>query len=100
MSYQELLQFVPFITLCVEIVVISLSLLVLHKINRVKKQIDSITKEVKRYVEFIMEDTKLQEERELSLRINNQLNKKASAHINSDEEKNRLIQSVLGEIFP
>ena len=87
-----------------EIVVISLSLLVLHKINRVKKQVDSVTKEVRHYVEFIIEDTKSQEEKEVSIQVNKQSNKQPSKRvskgINSDEEKNRLIQSVLGDIFP
>ena len=66
-------------------------LMVLHKINQLKKQIDSITKEVTQYLAF------LEEEAETDTRVEK---KEKKAKITKDEAENHLIQAVLKEYFP
>ena len=67
-----------------------LMLIFLHKINQIKKQVDSITKEVKEYLTFIEEEAELE----------NVTTNKNDVKISKDEAENRLIQSVLQEYFP
>lgn len=61
-----------------------LLLILLHKMSRVKKQLDEITREVENYVAFVTEDS---EEEKQGQAI-------------SMEDQNSLIQAVLGEYFP
>lgn len=61
-----------------------LLLILLHKMSRVKKQLDEITREVENYVAFVTEDP---EEEKQGQAI-------------SMEDQNSLIQAVLGEYFP
>lgn len=67
-----------------QIVVGILLLILLHKMNRMKKQIDDITREVENYVAFVTTE-QLEEKQEQAI---------------SMEEQNSLIQAVLGEYFP
>ena len=66
----------------------------LHKMNRMKKQVDEITKEVKEYLAFIEADI---QEDSLSKRA---VRMEKKAKISKDEAENHLIQSVLQEYFP
>lgn len=66
----------------------------LHKLNRMKKQVDNITKEVKEYLAFIEADI---QEDSLSAKT---VRMEKKAKISKDEEENHLIQSVLQEYFP
>lgn len=68
-----------------------LMLIFLHKINRMKKQVDDITKEVKDYLTFIEEDS---EQESLSMKG------EKKANVSRDEIDNHLIQTVLQEYFP
>ncbi|MBQ6843079.1 MAG: hypothetical protein IJO60_00415 [Agathobacter sp.] len=68
-----------------------LMLFFLHRINQLKKQVDSITKEVKDYLTFIEEETELEELPK---------NQESMIKISKDERENHLIQAVLGEYFP
>lgn len=63
----------------------------LHKMNQIKKQVDTITKEVKAYLTFIEED--VEQEKKLEKGEN-------TRKISKDEVENRLIQAVLKEYFP
>ena len=67
-----------------------LMLFFLLRINKVKRQLDNITKEVKEYLAFIEEEAELED---LS-----QPQKKVK--ISKEEAENHLIQSVLQEYFP
>jgi len=77
------MQWIEFIFLTQLAIGIVLFIL-LQKINRIKKQIDDITKEVENYVAFVTSEDV--EERK--------------GQVVSTEEQNRLIQAVLGEYFP
>jgi len=68
-----------------------LMLFFLHRINQLKKQVDSITKEVKAYLTFIEEEAELEELPK---------NQESMIKISKDERENHLIQAVLGEYFP
>lgn len=80
-----------------------LMIIFLHKMNRIKKQLDNIVKEVKNYVEFITEvdvdmETGYEEEKERGL--GRKVSVKSMSRKEKEEAQNRLIQSVLGEYFP
>ena len=77
------MQWIEFIFLTQLAIGIVLFIL-LQKINRIKKRIDDITKEVENYVAFVTSEDV--EERK--------------GQVVSTEEQNRLIQAVLGEYFP
>ena len=65
--------------------------ILLHKVGKLKVQVDEITKEVKDYISFIIED-------EASSETDTQKN---PGDVKSgDAMQSSLIQSVLGEFFP
>lgn len=66
-------------------------LLFLHKMNQIKKQIDTITKEVTQYLSFLEEDV----ETDSFVEKREHIVKKSK-----DEAENQLIQAVLKEYFP
>lgn len=76
-----------FIMQCVQGI---LMLFFLLQINKLKKQVDNIIKEVKAYLTFIEEEAELED---LSQPQKN-------VKISKEEAENHLIQSVLQEYFP
>lgn len=77
----------------------------LHKISRMKKQVDEITKEVKSYLSFIEDDIVQEKIQEENLKKNSKEDKldiktEKNGKISKDEAENRLIQAVLQEYFP
>ena len=63
----------------------------LHKINRLKKQMDTIVKEVTQYLSFLENEEEkgsVEEKRENKVKIS------------KEEVENHLIQAVLKEYFP
>lgn len=58
-----------------------------QRMNQIKKQIDEITKEVKDYVSYIVEE-------------DDKNDNQPALKWNDDERQSSLIQAVLGEIFP
>lgn len=66
-------------------------LIFLRKMNQMKKQIDTITKEVRQYLDFLEDDMM---EDPCPEKDENR------ARISKDEAENRLIQAVLKEYFP
>lgn len=88
-----LLAFVMMLFLVFAVV---LSLLLLHKINHMKRRLDQITGIVENYISAILEEE--QEET-----VNADAGQKKTEQITTDEqrfeEQNRLISSVLQEIF-
>lgn len=87
MFYLELLLFMQGL-------LVILMFIFLHKMNRVKAQIDNITKEVSKYLNFIEEEIS-QEEVE---KIETKMEKRRK--ISPDEAQNHVIQAVLKEYFP
>ena len=63
----------------------------IQKISKMRSQVDEITKEVKDYISFIIED---EEPKTKAEEI------KKTDTINGDEIHSSLIQAVLGDIFP
>lgn len=68
-----------------------LMLFFLHRINQLKKQVDTITKEVKAYLAFIEEEAEIEELPK---------NRENVVKLSKDEAEHHLIQSVLQEYFP
>jgi predicted PurR-regulated permease PerM len=68
-----------------------LMLFFLLRINQLKKQVDTITKEVKAYLAFIEEEVESESVPE---------NQKNIAKISKEEMENQVIQAVLQEYFP
>ena len=66
-------------------------LMLLHKINQIKKQMDMITKEVTQYLAFLEEDEGA------ALLVEN---KKRELKVSKEEAQNHIIQAVLKEYFP
>ena len=66
-------------------------LIFLHKISQLKKQVDTIMKEVTQYLTFLEEDV------EVSSVLGN---KKQDKKISKEEADNHIIQAVLKEYFP
>lgn len=66
----------------------------LHRVGKLKAQVDEITKEVKDYISFIIEDEASSEADAL-----NESMKPKEGKI-GDATQSSLIQSVLGEFFP
>lgn len=66
----------------------------LHKMNQIKKQIDTITKEVSQYLTFLEEDM------EEDTIIKNSESGGNKVKISKEEAQNYLIQAVLKEYFP
>ena len=60
-------------------------IVLLHKVGKLKAQVDEITKEVKGYISFIIEDESPKDTREPK---------------GGEDIQSSLIQSVLGEFFP
>lgn len=84
------LNILLFIQMLLGIIIVIL----LHRVGKLKAQVDEITKEVKDYISFIIED-------ESSLEADTPTTSKASENIkNGDAIQSSLIQSVLGEFFP
>ena len=82
-----------------------LMIIFLQRINRIKKQMNSVIKEVENYISFIMDDDEKQQiTKERMTKIENStggvISGKRSGKNKKEEEQNRLIQSVLGEYFP
>ena len=78
--------------LLMQLVMGMLMLVFLQKIKEMKKQIDTITKEVMDYISYVTEDEKekdLEEEKVEKWR-----------EVGQEEVQNRLIQAVLGDYFP
>ena len=82
-----------------------LILMLLLRINAIKKQMDGIIKEVKNYVDFITEEGEYEENNinieETDVRVN-PMQKKAVNMQQKDKEEaqNYVIQAVLKEYFP
>ena len=68
--------------------------ILLHKVGRLKAQVDEITKEVKDYISFIIED-EASPGLDLSKESKSIKDAKSAGEIQSS-----LIQSVIGEFFP
>ena len=68
-------------------------LIFLRRLTEMKKQIDSITKEVTNYISYITEEMEILPEEEIQVTKGNAIKEK-------EEAQNRLIQAVLGEYFP
>lgn len=69
-------------------------LVLIHKVGKIKAQADEITKEVKDYISFIIED-------EVSCEADMPKEQKDKGAARSgDDIQSSLIQSVLGDIFP
>lgn len=81
-----------------------LMVILLRKLTQLKKQVDDITKEVKEYIAFIIEDTEGDDEENLLITKKNGDMKKEGRNTakkrTRDEEESDLIQAVLGEYFP
>ena len=78
--------------LLMQLVMGMLMFVFLQKIKEMKKQIDTITKEVMNYISYVTEDEKekdLEEEKVEKWR-----------EVGQEEAQNRLIQAVLGDYFP
>ena len=88
----------------VDIVLLLLMLILLHRINRVKTQMDTILKEVKRYVEYITEENvdtiNNIEEKDIIGKETRKKSEKYMTKKQKEEAQNHLIQSVLKEYFP
>lgn len=78
-------------------------LVLLQKMSGMKKQVDEVTKEVKNYISFVIED---EEGKELDNSLVNAYEEDTSSiqshkmKQKSDEAQSSLIQAVLGEFFP
>lgn len=89
------------ILLLIELVVGAGILILLYKISIMKKRVDDITKEVEKYISFVIEDeeTKMDDGKnpeDKGVLVGRNLRK----DLTNDEARSSLIQSVLGEIFP
>lgn len=67
----------------------------LRKLNQIKKQMDTITKEVMTYISYVVEEEEEEKEGEIMLKSRSKETDK-----NQEEAQNSLIQAVLGEYFP
>lgn len=88
-----------------QLAMVVLMIIFLQRINRIKKQMDGVIKEVETYISFITEEEEKQQlTTESATRAENNIGNIISGKINGknkkEEEQNRLIQSVLGEYFP
>lgn len=68
----------------------------IHKINVIKKRMNSIAVEVKRYLAIVMEEEQPDEVQTADLHNARKIQQKQR----QEEEQNRLISAVLEEIFP
>ena len=68
-----------------------LMIIFLRKLIQIKKQMDTITKEVMNYISYVTEDIEKEQNEE---KLPQKLTKKEDV-----EAQNRLIQAVLGEYF-
>ena len=68
-----------------------LMIIFLRKLIQIKKQMDTITKEVMNYISYVTEDIEKEQYEE---KLPQKLTKKED-----EEAQNRLIQAVLGEYF-
>ena len=76
------------ILLLVAIVAMGVLLIILlRKITILKKQTDDIIKEVKYYLDCVLEEPE-------------ELQQKPQVRVSKEEQQNRIIQAVLGEYFP
>ena len=76
------------ILLLVAIVAMGVLLIILlRKITILKKQTDDIIKEVKSYLDCVLEEPE-------------ELQQKPQVGVSKEEQQNRIIQAVLGEYFP
>ena len=76
-------------------------MILLYKISKMKKRVDEITKEVKDYISYVIEDES--ENMDIDIKTEEEdvlVKKNMKKHLVNDEAKSSLIQSVLGEIFP
>ena len=63
-------------------------IMLLHKISKMRKQIDETTQKVQDYVAYI---TECEDAEEVTYK---------SGRVQDDEQKSALLQAVLGDIFP
>ena len=81
------------------IVLLVLMLILLHRINCIKIQMDMTVREVRKYVDYITQEDETSQE----VSINHEVHKKSARNLTRkerEEEQNHLIQSVLKEYFP
>ena len=69
-------------------------LIILHKTNKIEKQIDEIKAEVKNYILFVTEDT------DDAIKETYNIEEKKRFREKKEDVESRLIQSVLREYFP
>ena len=78
-------------------------LVLLQRLGGMKTQVDKVTKEVRNYISFVIDD---EEGKETEGSLVNTYGEKISSiqshatKVKSDEVQSSLIQAVLGEIFP
>jgi len=84
--------------IAIGLVILLLMLILLHKINRVKIQMDNIIKEVQSYVDYITQENENTKEIEEPGVIKKELQSKSTEK--KEVAQNHLIQSVLREYFP
>lgn len=72
----------------VDVVAAILIPIVLHKTNKIKKQLDSISRMVQDYLDMILEEDEKEERK-----------KEEQIKLQREREQNQLISSVLQEIF-
>lgn len=88
-----------------EILLCVLMLVFIHKLNRMKKQVEHIVQEVEGYIAFITEETdEIEQVKETSYGIQNQFmqakQRKNGSKEELEEAQTHLIQTVLREYFP
>lgn len=66
-----------------------LMLIFLHKINQLKKQVDTIVKDVTQYLSFLENDVE-----------RDSLQEENNSKMSKEEVENHIIQAVLKEYFP
>lgn len=79
-----------------EVTIIAFLCIAIHKIHKTKKKIDAISQAVENYLSIIMEE-ELSERQDV---VNDAPKIQKTAQQIREEEQNRLISSVLQEIFP
>lgn len=78
-----------------QMVMTILMIVFLQKLNQMKKQVDTITKEVMQYISFVTEDVEMEKKDESMAHVSPK-----NAGNKREDEQNRIIQAVLGEYFP
>lgn len=88
----------------IALIVLALVLLfvLLHRIKKVRQTLNRIVQEVDDYIKFILEDEKKQDVGEIKdlVMLSGSVQDSKARNKRKREEENRLISSVLEEIFP